>query len=58
MNTLKRKKNYTVPLTTEKNSQVTCPPSQTAAKAGEQKKKLPLTAYSAEERLEKVERTQ
>lgn len=54
----KKKNNYTVPLPTEKTSQVTCPPSQTAAKAGEQKKKLPLTAYSAKERLEKVERTQ
>lgn len=38
----KKKSNYTVPLPTEKTSQVTCPPSQTAAKAGEQKKKTPF----------------
>lgn len=36
----------------KKPAQVSRPPSQT------KEKKLPLTAYSAEERLEKVERTQ
>lgn len=39
----KKKNNYTVPLPTEiKNSQVTRSPSQTAAKAEEQKKKTPF----------------
>lgn len=58
-NTLKRKKkNLHCSTSNRKSSQVTRPPSQTSAKAEKQKKKLPLTAYSAKERLEKVERTQ
>lgn len=54
----KKKKKLHCSTSNWKNSQVTRPPSPTAVKAEQQKKKLPLTAYSAEERLEKVERTQ
>lgn len=54
----RRGKKATVPLRSEQNSQVIRSPSQNSGKGWGTKEKVTLTAYSAEERFENMERTQ